>query len=166
MKQANKAHNASSINWWFPHATKAAVGGSFRCGYSTNTLVMKHHFSSSFWLYLVSGMLLLTACRKESIRPPLLLGTWTWSMDSSAGGRFVYQLTFTADHTFVWKVSSYGSYPGQGTTDLSALSEFRGKVVQQENILVFMPEETTWWDKFYPGMESKTEKTTQRLFDD
>lgn len=127
---------------------------------------MNHHTSSFFWLCLLSGLLLLAACRKESVRPPALLGTWTESVEGSAGGRFVNQLTFNADHTFAWKVSSYGSYPGQGANELSAWSEFRGKVVQRENTLVFTTEESTYWDKFYPGMEPKTEKTTQRLFDD
>ncbi len=131
-----------------------------------NAPVMNQHSSSPFWLYLLSGLLLLAACRKESVPPTVLLGTWTESVEGSAGEHFVNQLTFNADHTFVWKVSSYGSYRGQGATELSAWSEFRGKVVQQENILVFTTEETTWWDKFYPDMEPKTEKTTQHLFDD
>jgi hypothetical protein len=125
-----------------------------------------NHFASSLIWYLLGGLLLLTACRKESVQPPALLGTWTESFNGSPQGHFVNQLTFNADHTFSWKVNNYGAYPGQGATELSAWTEFRGKVVQQENTLVFTSRETTWWDKFYPGMEPKTEKTSQPLFDD
>jgi hypothetical protein len=128
---------------------------------------MKHaHSSTLFWFFLAIGLLLFTACQKKSEVTPSLLGTWIESLPAQPRGQFVNQLTFTADNRFILKSSSYGLYEGQDINELTAWSEVTGNVVQQENTLLFLAEERTYWDSFYPAMELKTEKINQRLFDD
>ncbi|MDJ1473084.1 hypothetical protein [Xanthocytophaga flava] len=107
---------------------------------------MKYLLFSFCMLFIV-----LSACtnKEQEKTAPQVAGTWIASRYDNldyTGPRTETELQLNNDHTFLFRSSTFGLYENQKITDLSILTEKKGRFVQSHNILEFISEEMTITD--------------------
>lgn len=114
----------------------------------------------------ILGVALLAGCGDPaSIAPDELVGSWVETQPLSPRGTMDRILTFGGDGRFWLRVESYGVYPEQAESQLSAWSETRGPYEIDEDRLYFEPRTTTWYDTFYEDPGPFTHDAHGTLFD-
>ena len=101
-------------------------------------------------LLAVGATLVVLACSGSASGPNTdLVGTWQSQKESSPPGSYQTTIELRSDGRFTSVVQSFGLYPGQRATDLSAYSRYTGRYDAVRDSLFFHAQQYAWWDRFY-----------------